>query len=91
MGRSRRPRPKFLAEKLRMIRRHLDLSLTEMIERLGYTDSPLTPSDMSKYENDKKEPPTQLVLRYARITGIPMEVLVDDKMELPEKFRGTTS
>lgn len=86
MGRSRRPRPNRLAEKLKQIRRHLDLSQTEMVNRLDYADSPLIPADISLFENDKSEPPTQLVLKYARIVKIPMEILIDDDLELPEGF-----
>jgi hypothetical protein len=26
------------------------------------------------------------VLRYARLAGVPMEMLVDDKMNLPERY-----
>lgn len=57
MGRSRRPRPKRLAFKLYTIRRHLGLTLDEMIKRLRYDESPLHPSRISEYERGTREPP----------------------------------
>lgn len=86
MGRSRRPRPIRLAEKLKQIRLYLKLSQEGMVKRLDYDISPLISADISLFENDKKEPPVQLILYYARSVNIPMEVLVDDEMDLPDKF-----
>lgn len=86
MGRATRPRPVHLAVKLRQIRLALNLTQEQMVERLNYKQSPLVPSQISEFENDKREPPVQLLLCYARAAGIPMEYLVDDELFLPEKF-----
>jgi transcriptional regulator with XRE-family HTH domain len=88
MGRSTRPRPVRLAAKLKQIRESLDLSQEKMVERLNYTKSPLVASQISEFENDKREPPVQVILCYARAAGILMEYLVDDELTLPEKLPG---
>ena len=86
MGRSTRPRPARLASKLKQIRLSLNLSQRGMVERLDYKQSPLVASQISEFENDKREPPLQVLLCYARAAGIPMEYLVDDELTLPEKL-----
>lgn len=83
MVRSRRPAPRRLGEKLLQIRTSLGLSQSEMVKRLDYTESPLYPAQISNFEQGKREPPIVLVLAYARMANIPMELLVDDKLELP--------
>ena len=88
MGRANRPRPVHLASKLKRIRLSLNLSQEEMVERLNYSQSPLVASQISEFENDKREPPVQVLLCYARAAGIPMEYLVDDELSLPEDIPG---
>ena len=41
-------------------------------------------SNISKYELNKNEPPLGVLLAYARFTGIPVENLIDDKLDLPK-------
>lgn len=84
MGRSKRPKPTHLAQKLRRIREVLGLSQEKMVVKLNYTKSPLVASQISEFENDKREPPIVIVLAYARAANISMESLVDDDMDLPE-------
>jgi transcriptional regulator with XRE-family HTH domain len=86
MGRSRRPKPIYLASKLKQIRVRMNLSQEKIVERLNYDKSPLVASQISEFENDKREPPVQLLLAYARMACIPMEYLVDDELPLPETF-----
>lgn len=74
-----RPRPKRLAEKLLKIRQALGVSQSVMVYRLGVE---LAANNISKYENDLNEPPTDVILAYARLARIPLEQLVDDEMEL---------
>lgn len=83
MGRQPRPKPARLSEKLRQIRIALDLSQSQMMKRLGL-DTKLFASAVSGYEIGKREPPIPVLLKYARIAGVPMEVLADDDLELPE-------
>jgi transcriptional regulator with XRE-family HTH domain len=86
MGRSRRPAPKLLAQKLFTIRTYLRITQEQMIERLDYIETPLFPGHISEYERGLREPPLEVLLRYARLVGVPMEVLVDDKLMLPAKM-----
>jgi len=84
MGRSHRPRPARLGEKLRQIRASLNLTLEQMIERLDYKGSPIYPTNISGMERGEREPTLLLLLAYARLAGISTDVLIDDEMELPK-------
>jgi transcriptional regulator with XRE-family HTH domain len=84
MGSARRPRPVRLAIKLREVRVKLDLTQEQMLEKLGKAKVSLKPGHISEYESGKREPPLPVLLRYARLAGVPMEMLVDDKLDLPE-------
>ena len=88
MGRSRRPRPVCLAIKLLQIRRSLGLTQQQMLERLNYGQSPLVVGHISQFEQDKREPPLPLLLRYARVARINLETLVDDELDLPKRLGG---
>lgn len=83
MGRSRRPAPAKLAGKLRRIRMALGLTQEQMVRRLNYKRTPIFPGHISEYERGMREPPLEVLLRYARLAGVPMETLVDDKLDLP--------
>ena len=74
-----RPRPKRLAEKLLQIRLDLNLSQSELAKRL---DPDLQYPNVSKYELDKNEPPLMVLLAYSRVSGIPVENLIDDERDL---------
>jgi transcriptional regulator with XRE-family HTH domain len=83
MGRSRRPRPARLAAKLRQIRTTLNLTQEQMFEQLGETKTALYPGHISLYESGQREPPLPVLLRYARIAGVYVDVLIDDELDLP--------
>jgi transcriptional regulator with XRE-family HTH domain len=74
-----RLRPKRLAEKLLKIRQALGVSQSVMVHRLGVN---LAPNNISKYEHNLNEPPTDVILAYARVGRVSLEQLVDDEMEL---------
>jgi transcriptional regulator with XRE-family HTH domain len=57
------------------------MSQTEMARALGLT---VHYSAVSNFELGTREPDLLVVLRYARLAGIPMETIVDDNMSLPE-------
>lgn len=82
MGRSSRPKPVRLAEKLRRIRVSLGLSQDQMLERLGYAET-LFRSSISGYELGKREPPLPVLLQYAQIAGVWIDALVDDTVDIP--------
>lgn len=82
MGHKSRRKPLRLAEKLTHIRTQLGLSQNGMIRRLGAADE-LRQSHISGFERGVREPSLLVLLRYARMAGVPMESLVDDKLDLP--------
>ena len=86
---SARPRPARLAEKLLQIRNALGVSQPIMLRRLQAEDL-IDYTTISKYELGKNEPPLTILLQYARVAGVPTEVLIDDELDLPEKLPGTT-
>jgi transcriptional regulator with XRE-family HTH domain len=78
----RRAMPKKLGKKMRQIREGLGMSQRQIVDALSYRDTPLRASQISQYENGQREPTMMLVLAYARLAKVPMEVLVDDKLKL---------
>lgn len=84
MGRAPRPKPERLATKLLQIRAALGLTQEEMLKRLAYRKSPLYASQISDFEQGKREPPVLVLLQYARAAGVPMEWLIDDDLDLPD-------
>lgn len=91
MGRSRRPIPERLPEKLFYIRLHLALTQEQMVKRLqAELDEdermPLFSGHISEYERGEREPPLKVLLQYARLGQMPLEVLVDDRMGLPGEY-----
>lgn len=85
MPRSARRQPRRLARKLLRIRTSLGLSQNEMIGRLGLTSAILQGS-ISGYELGTRLPPWDVLLEYARVAGVCLDVLVDDRLDLPEKL-----
>ena len=82
MGKSQRPKPKRLAEKLLAIRVSLGLSQNELIKQLDFKDLELVQGTISTYELGKREPSLPLLLAYARLAKISTDVLIDDKLDL---------
>jgi transcriptional regulator with XRE-family HTH domain len=85
MGRRARAKPARLAEKLLRIREALGLSQSEMFRRLDVEDFSEV-KRISDYEIDKSEPPLPVLLQYARVAGVCVDVLIDDELELPAKL-----
>jgi transcriptional regulator with XRE-family HTH domain len=74
----RRPSPIKLPDKLAQIRNDLGLSQTEIAARLGVDNR----ASISGYERGEREPPLPTLLAYARLAGVSVESLIDDKMKL---------
>jgi transcriptional regulator with XRE-family HTH domain len=85
MGRSARPKPKRLPEKLLAIRLALGLSQNEMLLRLGLREK-LQRAAVSGYELGNIEPPLPVILQYARAANISTDFLIDDDLDLPAKL-----
>lgn len=88
MGQRQRPRPKRLAEKLRSVRELLGLTQEQMAERLKYIEAPPQPGHVSEFEHGRREPSLLYLLAVASLAGVPMEILVDDEIDLPERLPG---
>lgn len=87
MGKAQRPKPARLAEKLIQIRSALGLSQNEMVRRMGLADE-FSRNYISAFELGTREPPLPVLLQYARAAGVCVDVLIDDKLELPVKLPG---
>ncbi len=81
MGRARRPRPKRMGRKLRLIRVRLGLNLTEMAKRLEYKT--IRASSVSEYEYGKREPTLPIIVKYAELAGCAADCLINDRLDLP--------
>jgi transcriptional regulator with XRE-family HTH domain len=85
MGRGSRHKPKRLPEKLLQIRTALGLSQNGMVRHLGLSEE-LSQEYISGFERGVREPSFIVVLQYARVAGVWMDVLVDDALDLPAKL-----
>jgi len=85
VGKKARMRQERLAEKLLQIRLAFGVSQSEMLRRLGF-EGVLDYKRISEYELGKNEPPLAVLLAYARLAGVCVDVLIDDKLNLPVKL-----
>ena len=85
---SARPRPRQLAEKLLQIRQSLALSQSDLVKQMGVAQM-IHYTNISKYELDKNEPPLMILLAYAKLAQVHLEVIVDDEIDLPRRLPGT--
>ena len=77
MGHARR-RPEQLAAKLLTLRQSLGLSQPKIAKRLGIQEY----TNISKYERNINEPPLAVLLAYAKLINVSVDVLIDDEREL---------
>ena len=85
MGKRARQRPGRLGEKLLAIRNALGLSQSEAVTRLR-VESTTAPSQISEFETSKREPSLIVLLAYARLAGVCVDVLIDDELDLPARL-----
>ncbi|HEY6245833.1 MAG TPA: helix-turn-helix transcriptional regulator [Pyrinomonadaceae bacterium] len=83
MGRVAAKKPRRIGKKLRQIRLMLDLSQDGIVERMGLKGK-LKRTSVSNFERTRRIPSLLVLLHYARVAGICLEVLVDDKLDLPQ-------
>ena len=79
MANTRREQPRRLARKLLAIRQNLGMSQTEMAKALKLKVSYTV---ISGYELGTNEPNLLILLRYARLARIPVDNLIDDKLDI---------
>lgn len=84
MGRASRKRyvPARLGEKFLQIRNALNLTQQSMLERLGLPPE-FSQSNISAYERGTKEPPVYVIMKYAEVANVWIDVLVRDSIDLP--------
>ncbi|MDQ1590276.1 MAG: hypothetical protein QOG71_903 [Pyrinomonadaceae bacterium] len=87
MARGAREKPLRLAEKLLLIRTMLALSQSEMLKRIG-AENKMDYYRISEFETGKGEPSLPVLLQYARVAGVCVDVLIDDELDLPAKLPG---
>ena len=87
MARYARSKPQRLTEKLLEIRQGLGLSQNQMLRKLGLADDRFR-SAISSYELGGSQPPLPILLQYARLAGVCLDVIVDDELHLPKKLPG---
>lgn len=80
MARYKRKSPKKLAGKLREIRMRLEMTQQEVADRLG-TDA----SSISRFERGIRDPSLLEILEYSYMSGVGVDVLIDDKRNLTKK------
>lgn len=85
MGKYPRRKQERLAEKLLQIRTALGLSQNELLKSIG-AEEDLYRTNISNYELGEREPPLYVLLGYARLAGVCLDVIVDDELDLPAKL-----
>ena len=87
MGATKSERPERLAEKLRQIRLKLGLSQTGMAEALSKHGVRMYRGYVGSYENEDRLPSYLVLLAYAEIAGVSTDKLINDKLDLPVKYK----
>ena len=67
-------------EKLRTLRNHRGLTLTQLASELGYKAH----GHLSEIESGKKLPSISLTLKVARLFDVSTDVLLKDELEIPD-------
>ena len=78
MGATKRDYPHKLARKLTRVRARAGMSQSEIAKELGVTDRAL----ISQFETGKRQPSLPVLPKYARLAGVTVDVLIDDKAKL---------
>ncbi len=60
-----------------------------MLRRLGYEED-IWYTQISGYELGRSVPPLPILLQYARLANVLLEVLADDNLDLPETLPSPT-
>ena len=80
-------RPKRLAKKLLRIRNRLNLSQSQLLEKLRLANE-IEYTRISDYETDKTAPPLPVLVEYARVARVHLEEIADDRLPLPKIIPG---
>ena len=91
MGQKRRTQPEQLKIKLKTIRIEMEASQQKMAELLKHyaPNEVIVPGHVSDFESGKREPSLPVLLAYSKLSGLSINVLVDDELDLPEHVPAT--
>lgn len=89
MGKRPRLKPTRLPKKLLQIRQRLGLSQNQLIRCMGFAGV-LVQASISGYETGTREPPLPVLLKYAEVAGVWVDVLINDDLDLPDKLPCST-
>ena len=85
MGSRSRRKPAHLPKKLRTIRDAFGVSQDGIIPLLGLSGQ-MTRAEISGFERGWREPASDILLAYAELAGVWVDVLINDKLDLPDKL-----
>jgi transcriptional regulator with XRE-family HTH domain len=83
-GSRKRPVPKLLAKKLKLIRARLGVGQLQMAMLLSNAQSPPDGAMVSRFERGEREPNLFVILEYAKVAQISVAILIDDAWTLKE-------
>lgn len=78
--------PRRLPSKIKEIRVGLGLTQQQMWSLVSPERAAQNYSRISQYENNVRVPSLREICNYARLAGLPVEVLADDALELSDNF-----
>lgn len=81
-------KPHRLPEKLLRIRQELNLSQTQIAHLVAPKDVFFARSRISQIETGRRDPSFVVLLGYARLAAVQVEVLIDDSLDLPDPLPG---
>ena len=78
-GSRRRPVPRLLAKKLKLIRTRLEVGQAEMARLLGKAQGAPDGAMVSRFERGLREPNLFVILEYAKLARVNPAFLIDDQ------------
>jgi transcriptional regulator with XRE-family HTH domain len=83
-GSRKRPVPKLLAKKLKLIRTRLGVGQVEMARLLSKTPVPPDGGAVSRFERGEREPNLFVILAYCNLVEVNPGILIDDSWSLKD-------
>lgn len=86
MGNKRRPMAQSLPAKLLAVREVFNASQNQIADALSVEVAAfnLNCGRISEYEHNKREPNMLVLLAYARLAGITVELIIDDRVDMAQ-------
>ena len=84
IGSRKRPVPKLLARKLKLIRTRLNVGQLEMGRLLSSAHSAPDGAMVSRFERGEREPNLFVILQYAKLARVNVALVIDDQWTLKD-------